>query len=796
MAARKNQPDIAKGVEENSVQRLMGKVLINWPIFAGCLVASLICAFLYLRYTTPVYKVKAKVMIKDDKKNGMAADNQVLSELGMGGRSNVDNEIEVFKSRSLMERVVKGMQLNVRSYAVGTLHQSELFDKKPFIFRYFPNDNDTVDPKTYDYELVMENNSKLELTNKDEKKWKASYGDTLVLPTGKAVVDINTTEPVENSKFRINITSYDNIIDKYVSSLTVNAVNKQVSVVTLTLQETLPKKGEAVLNRLVEEYMKANVEDNNVITDSTIAFIDDRLSLVGQELTGIEKEIEGFKKDNELTDISEQSKILLNSSDAYVKQLTEKQVQYEIIGSLEKYLAEEENTKKVISASLVIQSPVLYNIIDKYNDLQMKKERLLIGSTEANPMVENMDVQLETLRGNMKSGISSMKRDLQINISKLQQYAGNVESKIRQVPAKERVFLEFSRQQNIKQELYLFLLKKREESAISKSSSLANAKVIDSARRDNAPFKPVKTFVLLMALLAGIGLPGLALNIKEHLNNKISSRTDITNFSSVPIIGEVCHNEGGEMIVVQKNTHTVLAEQFRAMRTNLRFLLPDPEKKVIIFTSSMSGEGKSFASTNLAAALALSGKRVVLLEFDMRKPGISKNLNIFTNKGLSNYLVGDLMLSEVVVNSKVVEGLYIIPAGPIPPDPTEIILLPKMNELFEELREQFDYVIVDSPPIGLVTDAQLLADHADASIYMVRLGYTPKHRLQVIQDVYEKRKLPRVNLMLNDVNAGPGYGGYGGYYAYYGGNKEDSYFSAGKKKKEGIVEFIRRKLNV
>lgn len=777
------------------MQRLLGKILRNWPLFAGCLVVSMAAAYLYLRYTTPVYKIKAKVMIKDEKKSGAGADNQVLAELGMGGRSNVDNEIEVFKSRSLMERVVRGMQLNVRCYSRGAIHQSELFDNKPFVFRYFPDAKDTVDNKTYDYELTMLNNSEIELTRMDNK-WKARYGDTLVLPTGKAVVDLNTTDKIEEAKFRINITSYDRIVDKYVGSLTVNAVNKQVSVISLTLQETLPKKGEAVLNRLVEEYMKANVEDNNVITDSTISFIDSRLALVGDELTGIEKEIEGFKKNNELTDISEQSRLLLNSSDAYVKQLTEKQVQLEIVQSLEKYLSDNENNQKVIPASLVVQNSVLYNIIDKYNDLQMKKERLLVGSTEANPLVENMDTQLATLRANMTGGISSMKRDLQINIDKLKQYAGGVESKIRQVPAKERVFLEFSRQQNIKQELYLFLLKKREESAISKSSSLANAKVIDSARRDNAPFKPVKTFVLLVALLAGIGVPGLALNIKEHLNNKISSRADITAYTSAPIIGEICHSEGNQVVVVQKNTHTVLAEQFRAIRTNLRFLLPDPEKKVLIFTSSVSGEGKSFASTNLAAALALSGKRVALLEFDMRKPGIAKNLNIYTNKGLSNYLVGDLMLSEIMVPSGIVDGLYILPSGPIPPDPTEIILLPKLNELFEDLRHHFDYVIVDSPPIGLVTDAQLLADHADASLYMVRLGYTPKHRLQIIHDVYEQRKLPRVNLVLNDVQAGAGYGGYGGYYAYYGKSNESGYFKNDKKSKGGVVDFIRKKLKV
>lgn len=795
MATKKNQPDIGRVVEENSVQKLLGRVLHNWPLFAGCLLVSLACAFFYLRYTAPVYKIKAKVMIKDEKKSGVGGDNQVLAELGMGGKSNVDNEIEIFKSRSLMERVVKDMQLNVRCYSKGAIHQSELFDKKPFIFRYFPNDKDTVDNKSYDYELVMVNNATLQLS-RDGNKWKAGYGDTLVLPTGKAVIDLATAEPVEDAKFRISITSYDKIVDQYVGALTVNAVNKQVSVIALTLQERLPKKGEAVLNKLIEEYMAANVEDNNIITDSTIAFIDERLSLVGQELMGVEKEIEGFKKDNELTDISEQSRLLLNSSDAYVKQLTDKQVQLEIVQSLDKYLSDNETNQKVIPASLVIQSPVLYNVIDKYNDLQMKKERLLVGSTEENPMVASMTTQLENLRGNMRSGITSMKRDLQISINKLQQYTGNVESKIRQVPAKERVLLEFSRQQNIKQELYLFLLKKREESAISKSSSLANAKIIDSARRDNAPFKPVKTFVLLVALLLGIGIPGLALNIKEHLNNKISSRTDITNYTTAPIIGEICHNEGDQVVVVQKNTHTVLAEQFRAIRTNLRFLLPDEDKKVIIFTSSVSGEGKSFASTNLAAALALSGKKVALLEFDMRKPGITKNLNIFTNKGLSNYLVGDLRLSEIMVPSGVVDDLYIFPAGPIPPDPTEIILLPKLAELFEDLRYQFDYVIIDSPPIGLVTDAQLLADHADASIYMVRLGYTPKHRLQIIHEVFSQRKLPKVNLLLNDVKAGAGYGGYGGYYAYYGAGDKDSYFKGDKKEKESIIGFIRRKLNV
>lgn len=334
----------------------------------------------------------------------------------------------------------------------------------------------------------------------------------------------NTFYPIDESvdEYVIRITSAEVAVNKYMSSLTVITPNKQVSTINISLNEEVPDKGEAIVNKLIGVYLQANVDDRNRIADSTMTFIDNRLALVGKELTGIEKDIQSFKQENDLTDLSEQSKLLLTSTSDYVKQLTEQQVQLSVVESLERYLGD--NNRRVVPASLTVENRTFTNLLEKYNALQLERERSLMSTTESNPLIINMDKQIENLRLDLKGSLASLKRGIQVSIQELRQRTGSLDAQIRLVPAKERVYLEYSRQQAIKQELYLFLLKKREESAITKSSTIANARLIDEAKSEGRPISPRRSMVYFSALILGLLIPGAFLYVKEMLNTHIGMR--------------------------------------------------------------------------------------------------------------------------------------------------------------------------------------------------------------------------------------------------------------------------------
>jgi tyrosine-protein kinase Etk/Wzc len=766
-----SSPVVKKKKEVDSLKVALAKLVRYRVLFASFMMISVAASLIYLRYSTPEYKINAKVMIKDDKKGGNLGNQALIEEIGLlNGVNNVDNEVEVFKSRSLMERVVWDMQLYVSYYVPGNIKESEQFANMPFTFRLDPISVDSFKKSVFIYDLAIKDGHNFTLTGSGHT-WKGELGIPINLPIGKAVVLPTSVPAYGDLTYTVQVENPDITIDRYMQALSVSSVNKQVSVVRLTLKDKLPKKGEKVLDNLIQAYMQANVDDKNIIADSTMAFIDSRLALVGNELSGLEQEIEHFKKSNELTDMGEQSRLLLGSGSEAAKELSEKQVQFEITQTLENYLKTNSDKQKIVPSSLVVQSTGAKEIIEQYNILELKKERLLLGSTPDNPIVQNIDEQLSTLKANILANISAIRKELSASILNLQRQAGSIQGKIRTVPTTERIFLEYSRQQNIKQELYVFLLKTREETAVGKSSSIANAKVIDKARSERTPFTPLSSLVIITGLIAGLCIPSAIVLVLERFNNRITTKSDITDVVSVPIIGEISHNDETDVIAIQKNTHTTVAEQFRALRTNLRFQLAGRNKKTILVTSSISGEGKTYLSINLANALAFSGKKVALLEFDMRKPGIIKALNLKYDVGISNYILDEVSIEEIIKPIPHTQNLFVLPCGIIPPDPSELIMMPQVGEMIEYLKQHFDFIVIDSAPIGLVTDAQLLAEFADMTIYVIRQSYTPKHHLDRIAELQEDNKIPKLCLVVNDIQVSYGYGyGYGYSSGYSYGN--------------------------
>lgn len=759
--------------------KMVAELRRNIIWFALSVLICVVAAVLYLRYSTPVYKVNATLLVKDDEKGGDIGGTNagVLQDLGlMTGKSNVDNEVEIFKSRSLMEAAVNDMQLNVRYFASGRIKSREVFAGLPFRMRFLSFNTGAAANKTRKLDVKVSGDGFTVSGDGDSRKGK--WGDTLDLPAGRvtATLQPGVTKPATET-YIVTLTSVDETVADYMHRLTATVTNKQVSTIDLTLQEELPEKGEAILNKLISIYIRDNVADKNRIADSTIRFIDERLGLVGAELTGIEKQIQEFKTNNKLADISEQSKQLISNTGDYVKMLTESEVQLNVVQSLNRYLSSNANSRSIIPSSLVGQNPSLSGVVEAYNKLQMDRERLLMTNTEESPMVRNLDQQIAGLRTEMNSSIASLQKELQLTVQEYRRRAGGLDNAIAAVPAKERVYLEYSRQQNIKQELYLFLLTKREETALTKSSTMSNIRVVDAAKTESLPFKPRKPMVLGVAFLLGLMLPAGVLYLWHTLNVKLRDKEDITSRTATPILGEIGRNYEQYPVVVNRKSRSHIAEQFRALRTNIQFMLTRPEQKTILITSSMSGEGKSFVAMNLACTFALLGKRVVLMELDLRKPRISEHLSLDRSAGFSTYAIGISDLDQIILPSGIQETLYVIPSGPIPPNPAELIVEQRSRELFSILKEHFDYIIIDSAPIGLVTDAQLLKEHADTTLYLVRQGVSYKEQVKAIDELYRNNKLPRLSIVVNDIDmkkaSGYSYYGYGYGYGYYG---DDSYF--------------------
>lgn len=781
--------DEQKG-SDNSIktEKLLSTILAYWPVLAICIVVSMLVAYVYLRYVTPKYMAYASVLIKDDARDGGMGEGQLLQGLGLQATApNVENEVEILKSRTLMKKVVDELQLNIHYYAPGRIKTSEYY-YKDLPFRFVPlYDNGNV-PHRYKYQLIINGDNGFTISD-NKKSWQATWGDTISLPVGLVVLENrgNLTPPTYKLKeCTIEITATEYQAVKTLRLLDVYPINK-ASVLQLSISDILPQRGEDILNELIAAYLKANVDDRRKKLDATDEFIDERLKGVTYELSGIEKNIEQFKSTRKLTDLSEQSKLLLNYTGEYAKQLTEKEVKLRIIESLEQYLNDDRNKDRIVPSSLLVEDDAALNAMKSYNDLQLKRSAMLLTNTEDNPFVKNLDRQLENIREDMIRSLAIMKQGIKISIQELENKAGFIDAQIKQVPEEERIYLEYSRQQNIKQELYLYLLKKREENAISKSITIANARIVDPAKSDSIPYSPQPMRIYLVAFVLGIILPGLWIFVKELFNIKVSSKEEIRSITAMDIIAEIGHSDSGDEIVVGKESKTAIAEQFRALRTNMQFLLTGEDEKVILLTSGMSGEGKSFVALNLAVTLALSGEKVALLELDLRKPKISEALGLKNGKGFTQYIIGQAVMSEIIQPSGAVHSLDIMPSGAIPPNPSELLSSKIVSELFDTLKKEYDYIVVDTAPVGLVTDAQLLSKYADTVLYVSRINYTYKEQLRNADELVRTGKMQKMNLVVNDMKAKGGVYGYG--YGSYG----TDYFEDGKDK--SVINRLKNKLN-
>jgi tyrosine-protein kinase Etk/Wzc len=782
--------DSANEIESSfNIKQYIQKVIYNWYLFAVCLLVCMFIAFAYYKTSPQSYKISGKILVRDNKGPSSSTKGLLSGDISdlLGTTNSADNEIEILTSRFLMEKVVKTKNLNITISFRGSIKTEELDDKDvPFSVQLL-NQKDSLVSKTFLIDKVTEKTFRL--TDKDNSVIiDGMSGRPIKFEQYDLLITRRPEYPVVTSPaYLVNIQSIDSRVEDLMKSLTVELTNKQSTTVQLTLNYSVPGKGEKILQSLMDLYLKADLEDKVRIADSTLSFIDERLVGVTSDLSGIEKQIEGFKKQNKLADITEQGKALIDNSSEYYKKLNDIELQSALINDISKYLKNPSN-HRIIPSSLSVSDPVFLEAIKSYNVLLIDRDKETLSYTESNPVIKNLDMQIENTRLNLLKSFDVYKSGLNLSKQELVGKNGAIDRQISNVPGQERVYLDYSRQQEVKQQLYVYLLEKREETAISKTSTFSTSEIIDPAKGASEPFAPKKNVIYLIGLVLGLVLPLTYLSLRDMLNIRIQTKTDITSTTKTPIIGEISHSEDVNNLVVLSTSRSAISEQFRSLRTNLQYLVNSNKPSVILLTSSTSGEGKSFVSLNLGNTLAIAGKKVIFLELDLRKPKLSANMGMDNSNGFTNYIISDHMqLSDIIKPVPFHENTFLISSGPVPPNPAEILLNDKFGLMIAELKNKFDYIIIDTAPVGLVSDALIIENFVDLSIYLVRQKYTLKNSITNFNELVDGQKLRNPYIVVNDIVAnrggyyGYGYGGYGYGYGYGGYGGYGTYGMEGKK---------------
>ena len=766
-------------INEVNLREQLDKYIIHWKWFIISVLLCLVLAFLYLRYTTPSYEASTSILVKDEKKGGMLSELSAFSDLGLGIGSvnNVDNEIEILKSRTLMESTIKKLSLNINLLVEGNVVDRDIYGAAP-VNVYFINKTEVFTEAYVILKLDLLSAKKFSLVNtlidetNDENvilssKKQFEFGERI--PTRLGILIIEKTAFYTKNNFgkdkpiRIVINPLDNVTENFRKRLKVESISKTSSVVNVSITDPVQKKAQDFLDNMIQIYNEDAAEDKNFISENTSKFISERLALITQELDGVEQDVESFKKSNQLTDIESEAKLFIEGSNEYDKKGIEAEIQLNVVSSLLDFIKKSTNAD-LLPTNIITDNGDAGGLITSYNQLVLDRNRILKSATTENPSVIKLDQQISSLKANVATSLKRMQSNLQIQNRDLKSQESLLNRKIGKIPVQERQFRVIARQQKVKEELYLYLLQKREETAISLAATEPNARVIDVAKANKIPVSPKKKIIYLAGLLIGLLIPFGIIYGHDLLDTKIKSRLDLEGKTQIPFIGDIPTSEDTNELI-KTDSRTSSAEAIRIVRTNLEFMLtnvPEGVAKTIFVTSTFPAEGKTLVSVNLAATFALSGRRVLLIGMDIRNP---KFMDYFAmpNFGLTNYLSSnDTDISKYIIKHNDYENFYILPSGVIPPNPAELLMGKNVDKLFETLKKEYDYIIVDTAPVSLVADTLLVAKNADTFVYVMRANVLEKRMLSIANTFYREKKLPNMCIVLNDTDSTKGYGyGYG-----------------------------------
>ena len=749
---------------------LLKKCLDHWYLFAISIVLCVGLGYAYLKIKNPVYQVFANVLIKENRGGGGGGmQSSMMKNFSFGnifsGGSGVDDELLVISSHTLLKDVARQLNLNTLYLEKRFLKTVDHYKDSPVELFVPAGISDSLNT-SFLFEVNVRKDGQVKVTVKKEgeeigEAEASGFPVQVSTPSGNFTLEKTPyLKPGKRLSMKILYMGYDAAAEELRRKIAFDLVSKKANMINLSVQDTRIERGKDLLNTILEEFNRQGIKEKNIEAENTARFIDERMGLVYQELHLSEERIEVYKKANNLTDIETEARIMLEQNGSFKEKMLETETQYSVIKIIEEFLADPANRYSLIPFSVGLSDNSAVEAIQKYNEIVLERMKLLNTSSEDNPSVLFLNNQLDATRKNVVSTVKNIKEGIKVAISDFRKQEENFLARIKGMPTQEREFVDIKRQQMIKEELYMFLLLKKEENALALAITAPKGQVVDRAYNLNQPLKPKKMQVGIIALSMGIVLPLMYMYVKELFRSKFTTKEELEKLTSVPLLGEICLKRTSDHIVVKEGDASSIAELFRLLRTNIQFVLTNSDEKVILVTSSISGEGKTFISTNFALSLALMDKKVVLIGLDIRSPKLSQDLKLNNPKGgITNYLANDqYTYRDILIKAPFQKNLDVILAGPIPPNPAELLLSKRLDDLFAELRKHYDYIIVDSAPVGMVADSFCLTRVSDATIYVCRANYTQKDNIRYLNGLVESKRLKKVSIVLNGTTAKQGYG--------------------------------------
>ncbi len=785
--------------KEITLRQILDFFLNNWGWFLISVVLCFGTGYLLTQTMTRMYVSSASIRVDEDYMRDASAD---ITDFSGGGlfksTSSVDNEVLVLKSRTLMLKVVKNLKAHISYYIDGRLRTQEIYSLLSPV--------ELVVPDSLKRRFTVQ----LRLKSDTEYVAQVDDGPSEAHPYGVPVTQDSVTFTVNK---RTNFSSYPDasivvrvanpfkVAQRYATELASAPASKTTSIIQLSLTTPVAQKATDIINGLIDVYNKDAIDDKRRAAQNTADFIDERLRVVGYELETVDRDVERFKRDNESVDIVSESGIFLNSASQYEQLSVDVATQISLVESVGKYVRQYKGQYTLLPTNIGIEDPALNGSIELYNQMVLQRNRLLAsGDVSQNPVIQELNAQILNMQSSLEESIRNLHNSLLIRQKSLAAQKKSISNRVRNVPTLEKEGQSIMRQQKIKESLYLFLLNKREENGLKLASAVPIAKVIDPASSTGIPVSPKVPVILLASFLFGLALPVGVLLLIDQLRTSIRGRKDVEAVVKAPIIGEIpSKEEGMSDRIVEKNSRDIVSEAFRIVRTNLDFMMTGEDRKVIMLTSTIPSEGKTFLSMNVASSLSIAGKRILLVDLDLRKSTLAKKFGHSTHhKGISNYLAGKENDIRSLISKGEVEGVDILYAGAIPPNPAELLISKRLDEAFRTLREDYDYIVVDTSPVGLVADTVISNRVADLTLYTIRVGRSDRRSLESIQALWVNKTLKNMAIILSDATSSSRYGyGYGynygyGYGYHYGYGGQYGEHGTGNRRKERLGKKIKR----
>jgi len=782
----------------NDIKKFLSKMMANWYLFVISFIVIMGLVVLFNIYSAPTYSATTTLLIRDDTKQTLGAES-LIQNFSFKINSNIQNEIGILKSYSLTRRALKELDFDVSYYKQIRWASNMSF---PFLKRSIYKDSPITvitDPEgnqTYNkyFRLRILSRKKFRLTFKAElandqkveideeflfgQPIKSSFFNFTINLSDKysPELDLKNSEIFKyDIYFKLN--KLDDLTKYYRENLKISFLYKDASILELKLKGGHPEKIADYLNKLTSTYLLAELEQKNQIANSTIEFIDRQISGISDSLKTAENNFQQFRSSHNIINISAEGDYTMQKMEDLVKEKSKYERMAQYYDYLFDYIEGKNDFKDVIVPSTMgIEDAMLNSLVTRLSDLHAKRALILLSVREKSPQIKQLNKEIENTRNALLENVRNIVKSTRISIKGLDEQIAKVEQEMKMLPKTERQLINYKRSFTLNDQIYTFLLQKRSEAGIALASNVSDHRVIDKAKPGNT-FKvsPNAKFNYFIGILLSLILPVSIISLRDFFNSRITDQYPVDEHTSIPIIGYVPHQKSVKKGTVYDNPRSSLAESFRSIRTSLQFLLVDHDDVPVIgVTSTIAGEGKTFCSTNIAAIISMSNKRTLIVGIDLHKPQTHSYFDIANTKGLSNYLIHDATFDEIVIPTHIPK-LYVTPAGPIPPNPAELIETDRMKKFFSEAKNHFDVIILDTPPVALVTDAIIISRHIDAMIFVIRLNYSDKHAIKFINDLYEQKKLTNVSILVNDIrlqrlvsNYNYGYGyGYKNGAGYY-----------------------------